>query len=167
MWTNSCKAWNTHVEFPSWGYKYTLRSSMAINSIQRSWRRSRGQKHPREVSIRKKQKCLVLGKLNLWYHYWTSDWDLYKKAAVWQTIFSNQFSGMKIIVFWVKFHWNLLQRAKQTMSQHLFKPVHHQAIIWSSALMSTYFRDSYICHKWLIHCLGLKSLCCLLSLAQL
>ena len=48
-----------------------------------------------------------------WYYrqstlaHWCQD----KMAAVFQTTLSNAFSWMKMLLFWLKFHWSLLPRS--------------------------------------------------------
>ena len=45
-------------------------------------------------------------------------WNLNKMAAVLQTIFSNAFSSMKIVVFWLEFHWNSFPIVQLTIFKH-------------------------------------------------
>ena len=40
---------------------------------------------------------------------------------VWQTTFSNAFSGMKMIKFRFKFHWNLFPGVQLTINHHWFR----------------------------------------------
>ena len=44
-----------------------------------------------------------------------------KMAANSQTIYSDAFSWMKIIIFWEKFHWSLFLRVQLTIIQHWFR----------------------------------------------
>ena len=46
-------------------------------------------------------------------------WD--KMAAIFQTTFSNAFFWMKMVEFWLKFHWSLFLRVKLTRFQHSFR----------------------------------------------
>ena len=46
-------------------------------------------------------------------------WD--KMAAISQTTLSNVFSWMKILEFWLKFHWSLLTKVQLTIFQHWFR----------------------------------------------
>ena len=48
-------------------------------------------------------------------------WDRDNMAAIFQTIFSNAFSWMKIYAFRLKFHWSLFLRVKLTIFQHWFR----------------------------------------------
>ena len=41
-----------------------------------------------------------------------------KMATILQTIFSDAFSWMKNVVFWLKFHWSLFLRVQLTITQH-------------------------------------------------
>ena len=43
-------------------------------------------------------------------------WDRDKMAAISQTIFSDVFSWMKSVVFWLKFHWSLFLRVQLTIT---------------------------------------------------
>ena len=47
-------------------------------------------------------------------------WGRDKMAAFSQTTLSNAFSWMKILEFWLKFHWSLFLRVLLTIFQHLF-----------------------------------------------
>ena len=55
-------------------------------------------------------------RLLCWAH-WVRD----RMAAIFQTTFSNWFSGMKLCEFRLKFHWSLLVRVKLTIFQHWFR----------------------------------------------
>ena len=46
-------------------------------------------------------------------------WD--KMAAVFQTTLSNAFSWIKMLWFWLKFHWSLFLLVQLTIFQHLFR----------------------------------------------
>ena len=48
-------------------------------------------------------------------------WGQDKMAAIFQTMFSNAFSWMRILVFWLKFHWSLFPRVQLTIFQHWFR----------------------------------------------
>ena len=48
-------------------------------------------------------------------------WGRDKMTDIYQTIFSNAFSGMKIFKFRFKFRWNLFSRDKLAIFQHWFK----------------------------------------------
>ena len=52
---------------------------------------------------------------------WRGRSGVNKMADIWQTTFSNAFSSMEIIAFWVKFHRNLFLLVQLTVSQHWFK----------------------------------------------
>ena len=54
----------------------------------------------------------------LWRH---SNVPLDNIAATSQTTFSNALSWMKILDFWLKFHWNLFLRVQLTITQHWFR----------------------------------------------
>ena len=55
-------------------------------------------------------------------------------GAISQTVFSNPFSLMTFVIFWFRFHWNLLLRAQLTITQHWFgwmpEAEQAQAVIW-------------------------------------
>ena len=62
--------------------------------------------------------------VNKWYQlidhelmHWGSD----KMVAIFQTIFSNAFYSMKILVFWLKFHQGLFLMVQSTICQHWFR----------------------------------------------
>ena len=42
-------------------------------------------------------------------------------AAISQTTLSNTFSWLKMLEFWLKFHWSLFLRVKLTIFQHWFR----------------------------------------------
>ena len=46
---------------------------------------------------------------------------LKKTATIFQTLFSNTFSWMKIYEFWLRFHWSLFVRVQLTTFQHWFR----------------------------------------------
>ena len=48
-------------------------------------------------------------------------WDLDKKAAIFQKIFSNACSWMKMYQFRLRFHWSLFPRVLLTILQHWFR----------------------------------------------
>ena len=48
-------------------------------------------------------------------------WGRDKMDAISQTTFSRAFSSMKIVVFWLNFHWNLFSRVQLTLFQHWFR----------------------------------------------
>ena len=48
-------------------------------------------------------------------------WGRDKMAAIFQTIFSNAFSWMKMYEFRLKFHWSLFLRVQLTISQYWFR----------------------------------------------
>ena len=84
-------------------------------------------------------------------HLWTTQltqWRRDKMAAIFQMTLSKWFSYMKIIVFWLKFHWNLFHR-----SNSLYSLV--QIIAWwrtgdklLSEAMSAFFTDAYMPNRW-------------------
>ena len=55
-------------------------------------------------------------------------------GAISQAVFSNPFSLMTFVIFWFRFHWNLLLRAQLTITQHWFgwmpEAEQAQAVIW-------------------------------------
>ena len=55
----------------------------------------------------------VMTKLTHW------GWD--KMAVIFQTTFSNRFSWMKMLKFWLKIHWSLFLRVHLTIIQHWFR----------------------------------------------
>ena len=44
-----------------------------------------------------------------------------KWPPFWQTTLSNEFSWMKMVEFWFKFHWNLFPWVQLTIGQHWFR----------------------------------------------
>ena len=44
-----------------------------------------------------------------------------KYPPVWQTTCSNEFSWMKMIELWFKFHWNIIPGVYLTIGQHCFR----------------------------------------------
>ena len=50
-----------------------------------------------------------------------TQWGREKKAATFQTTFSNAFSWMKIYEFQLRFHWGLFLSVQLTMFQHWFR----------------------------------------------
>ena len=61
---------------------------------------------------------------------------LEKVAAISQTIFSDAFSWMKIIVLWLKFHWSSWRPSWQYLSigfDNGLVPNRRQAFIWTNA----------------------------------
>ena len=48
-------------------------------------------------------------------------WGRNKMAAISQTMFSNEFSWMKMFEFRLRFHWNLFPRVQLAISQHRFR----------------------------------------------
>ena len=67
-------------------------------------------------------------------------WGRDKMAAIFQTIFSNAFSWMKMHELWLRFHWSLFLRVKLTIFQHWFRK-------WLSACQATNY---YLNHWWLV-----------------
>ena len=66
-----------------------------------------------EICIR--QRYIQLAVLAL------THWGRDKKAAIFQTTFSNAFSGMKMFKFRLRFHWSLFQRVQLTTFHHWFR----------------------------------------------
>ena len=61
-------------------------------------------------------------------------WGLNKKAEILQTAYSNVFCGMKIMIYWLKFHWSLFLRTNEQQGNiglintlRLRQNVHHFA----------------------------------------
>ena len=48
-------------------------------------------------------------------------WGRDKMDAISQTTFSYAISSMKIVVFWLNFHWNMFARVQLTIMQHWFR----------------------------------------------
>ena len=71
--------------------------------------------------------CFVLyGPIMIGFHkcrliWWSTHWGRDKLAAIFQTTFSNAFSWMKSLVFWLNFNWSQLLRVPMTISQHWFR----------------------------------------------
>ena len=51
-------------------------------------------------------------------HFILTHWGRDKMDAISQTTFSRAFSSMKIVVFWLNFHWNMFARVQLTIIQH-------------------------------------------------
>ena len=67
-------------------------------------------------------------------------WGRDKMDAISQTTFLRVFSSMKIVIFWLNFHWNMFARVQLTIIQHWFR-------LWLGA-------DQAISHypnQWLLH----------------
>ena len=45
-------------------------------------------------------------------------WGRNKMAAIFQTTFSKSFSSVKIVIYWLKFHWSLSLRVQSIIFQH-------------------------------------------------
>ena len=48
-------------------------------------------------------------------------WGRDKMAAIFQTTLSNAFLWMKMLEFWLKFHWSLFLRVQLRIFRHLFR----------------------------------------------
>ena len=48
-------------------------------------------------------------------------WGRDKMDVISQTTFSRAISSMKIVVFWLNFHWNMFARVQLTIMQHWFR----------------------------------------------
>ena len=63
----------------------------------------------------------------IYLHYWTFAWSVKthwgrdKMAAIFQTIFWNAFSSMKIYESRLRFHWNVFRRFELTLCHHCFR----------------------------------------------
>ena len=53
--------------------------------------------------------------------YQLTHWGREKMAAILQTTFSNEFPGMKMYEYRLKFHWSLFLRVQLTISQYCFR----------------------------------------------
>ena len=51
----------------------------------------------------------------------STHWGRDKMAAVSQTTLSNVFSWMRMLEFWLRFHWSLFLRVQLTIIQHWFR----------------------------------------------
>ena len=67
------------------------------------------------VHLHYTQNYLMFGIDHLTHH------TLHKMSTFSWTIFSDAFSWMKSVVFWLKFHWNLFLRVQLTITQHWFR----------------------------------------------
>ena len=63
----------------------------------------------------------IISKHILWGFSLLAPWGRDKMAAVSQTILSNAFSWMKMLEFWLRFHWSLFLRVQLTIFQHWFR----------------------------------------------
>ena len=68
-------------------------------------------------------------------------WGRDKMDAISQTTFSRAFSSMKIVVFWLNFHWNMFPRVQLTIIQHWFR-------YWLGAVQAT---SHYLNQWWLVY----------------
>ena len=74
-------------------------------------------------------------------HWKLTHWGRDKMDAISQTAFSRPFSSMKIVVFWLNFHWNMFARIQWTIIQHWFR-------LWLGADQATsHYRNQW----WLIY----------------
>ena len=80
-------------------------------------------------------------------------WGRDKKDAISQTTFSNAFSWMKLLEFWLKFHWNLFLRVQLTIFQHWFR-------YWLGAVQATshYLNQCWLEYRRIYASLGLNEL---------
>ena len=74
--------------------------------------------------------------LTHWTHW---GWD--KMAAISQTTLSNAFSWMKMLIFWLRFHWSLFLRVKFTIFQYWLR-------WWLGAVQAT---SHYLNQCWLVY----------------
>ena len=56
-----------------------------------------------------------------WLGWCLTHWDQDKMAAIYQTHFSNAFSGIKMYTFRLRFHWSLFPMIQLTIFQHWFR----------------------------------------------
>ena len=70
-----------------------------------------------------------------------TQWARDKMDAISQTTFSPAFSSMKIVVFWLNFHWNMFARVQLTIIQHWFR-------WWLGADQAT---SHHLNQWWLVH----------------
>ena len=60
-----------------------------------------------------------------WNYGWSAQhfthWGRDKMVTVSQTTLSNAFSWMKMLKFWLKFHWSLFRRGQSTIFKHWFR----------------------------------------------
>ena len=70
---------------------------------------------PKQQKNQNATKCKFHG-MNCLTH-----WGRDKMAAIFQTIFSNAFSWMKMYKFRLRFHWSLFPRVQLTIFQHWFR----------------------------------------------
>ena len=75
---------------------------------------------PRIVRLVSASLCFVLAHTNLLYSAALTYHPLDKMAAISQTIFSNAFSWIKRVLFWLIFHCNLFIRVQLTITPHWF-----------------------------------------------
>ena len=80
-------------------------------------------------------------------------WGRDKMDAISQTTFSHAFSSMKIVVFWLNFHWNMFPRIQLTIIQHWFRK-------WLGAdqAASHYLNQWWLIHRRIYATLGLNEL---------
>ena len=70
------------------------------------------------------------------------------------TTFSRAFSSMKIVVFWLNFHWNMFARIQLTIIQHWFR-------WWLGADQATshYLNQWWLIYRHIYASLGLNEIC--------
>ena len=76
----------------------------------------------RSINISNQQYTLyTMAHWRLIYLNHISHWGRDKMTAVSQTTRSNAFSWMKMLEFWLRFHWSLFLRVQSTIIQHWFR----------------------------------------------
>ena len=71
-------------------------------------------------------------------------WGRDKMAAIFQTIFSNEFSWMKMYEFRLRFHWSLFIRVQLTTFQHWFRS-------WLGADQASHYLNQWWLVYWRIY----------------
>ena len=94
--------------------------------------------------------------LNMLTHW---GWD--KMDAISQTTFSRAFSSMKIVVFWLNFHWNMFARVQLTIIHHWFK-------YWLGVYqaISHYLNQWWLVYRHIYASLGLNELIISISVGE-
>ena len=101
-------------------------------------------KYSRGHSLLPKEKCssgivCVLGSLFSLTHL-----PLTEMAAILQTIFSNTFSGMKMLELWLEFHWNLEMAWHQPEDKPLSEPMMVRLLTQTCITRPQWFKDCFI-----------------------
>ena len=80
-------------------------------------------------------------------------WGRDNMDTISQTTFSRAFSSMKIVAFWLNFHWNIFARVQLTIIQHWFRKWHG-----ADQAASHYLNQWWLVYRCIYASLGLIEL---------